>query len=101
MGAIHYEDTHPPIPVPQVRELMPFEAAQYFPDPVAQMRRAEYVSALIRFDWTYEFSDDPGVRVQGDSERAALLMKQRELDPDFKLWDRHCHPQCKGGRRYS
>lgn len=111
-NAIPYTTVHAPIPVGETRELMPFEAMQLLGDVVKraaampdQLRRAAYVSALARFGrspgWSYEFSDDAGVRMHGDNLLAELRHEQQQIDPDFVIWNKHCHPACKNGARYA
>jgi hypothetical protein len=47
-------------------------AAQQAP---AALRRAAYVSALIKHDWEYDWSDDGRVFREGVAQRAALRAK--------------------------
>ena len=49
----------------------------------AAIKRAAYVSALVKMDWSYEFSDD------GRDALAALRAMQAEVDPTGELWLRH------------
>lgn len=63
--------------------------------------RAEYVAKLARHDWSHEFSDDGEVARRGRAQLRELRAMQQDIDRDFTLWDRHCHPACKGGRAYA
>lgn len=54
-----------------------------------QLRRAEYVSRLIRMDWEYESADMHAAVVRGRAELAALKVAREELDADHALWKRH------------
>lgn len=56
-----------------------------------QMRRAQYVSALTRFDWLFEFSDDGALYRRRAAELTELRRQQAELDPTGELWRRHAH----------
>jgi hypothetical protein len=62
---------------------------------------AAYRNLLRRHDWTHEFSDDARWRNRGRAELEQLRQLQRELDPDFRLWNAMCRPACKDGRAYS
>ena len=68
--------------------------------PAESLRVAHYRLALRVHDWRHEFSDSVDVRMRGSHELAALRMQQQELDPDFRIWNEHCHPHCQNGRRY-
>lgn len=53
-----------------------------------QLRRAEYVSRLMKMDWEFEHA----ARIQrnaGKAELNALYELQAELDPLAELWNRH------------
>jgi len=103
MSAIPYAATPVPIPVGEARPVMPFEAAPYFPalEIPDQLRRSAYVSALARFDWSHEFSDDASVARAGRRRLEELRHEQEQIDPDFAIWNKHCHPACKNGARYA
>ena len=76
--------------------LAPFAGAAMQPQPVgtlatgeAAIKRAAYVSALVKMDWSYEFSDDGRVWAAGRDALAALRAMQAEIDPTGELWLRH------------
>jgi len=48
-----------------------------------------YTKALSFHDWHYEYSDDHSVWVRGKDERAALLEFQKQIDPDFAIWNQY------------
>lgn len=80
-------------------------AGQVAPNPVFQaqgvpleVRRAQYVSELIRHDWLHRWSDSWATVQAGKANLARLREMQRELDPGFELWNKHCHPDCRDGR---
>ena len=52
-----------------------------------------YVHALTRHDWHYEYSDDHAAWLRGNAERAALQQIQRQLDPDYTVWNAHAPEQ--------
>jgi hypothetical protein len=68
--------------------------------PLDQIKRDAYVRAVKAQDWSYEFSDDHGAYHRGRESLAQLRLAQRELDPDFVLWNQHCHPWCVNGSSY-
>lgn len=56
-----------------------------------QVRRAGYVSRLMKMDWEFEFA--PRIqRNQGAEELKALYELQTELDPTAELWNRYAKP---------
>lgn len=67
---------------------------------LASAKRSAYIQALRSHDWSFQMSEDPQRYEQGRESLAQLRLAQRELDPDFCLWDQHCHPNCIGGRSY-
>jgi hypothetical protein len=63
------------------------EACDEFP-----IRRAAYVSALLRMDWLFEFSDDH-LRWRAAREELHRLRAERKVvDPDGLLWRANAHP---------
>jgi hypothetical protein len=48
---------------------------------------AEYIQALQRHDWDYEFSDDGWVWRRGRDEHVALYDWRERRDPDFRIWN--------------
>ena len=48
-----------------------------------------YIKLLQRMDWSFEMSDDQRVWRAGRDSLAELRMVQRELDPDFVVWNRY------------
>lgn len=61
---------------------------------------AAYVQALKDHDWSHEFSDDFRVWQAGSRQLDALYAMRVRLDPDYSVWNQHCHPACTNGRRY-
>lgn len=53
-----------------------------------QVRRAEYASRLIKFDWQFEHAPAEQWR-RGRDELRALVALRAELDPTHKIWNRH------------
>jgi hypothetical protein len=49
--------------------------------------RAEYMVALKRHDWSYEFSDDYSAYRAGNAQRFSLKESQPIVDPMFDLWN--------------
>jgi hypothetical protein len=47
----------------------------------------QYRAMLERFDFTYEYSDDPRVWREGNAAYAALRPIQEALDPDREIWN--------------
>ena len=45
-----------------------------------------YRAALLRFDWTYEYSDDQRVWIRGNCDLAELRLAQPEIDPSGSIW---------------
>lgn len=60
-------------------------------------RRAAYVSALLKFDWTFEFSDDHRVWRAGRDELKRLRAERAAVDPDGVLWKLHAHQNYRHG----
>lgn len=53
-----------------------------------ELRRARYVSGLLRMDWDFEYA--PHQEWAAGRDLLQLLRaQQRELDPDGALWRRH------------
>lgn len=65
------------------------------------IQRAAYVKALQRHDWSHEFSDDGAVARRGRESLAQLRMVQRELDPEFFIWNTYAPAQCRDGAVYA
>lgn len=53
-----------------------------------QVRRAEYASRLIKFDWEFEHAPREQWR-RGTDELKALVALRAELDPTHRIWNRH------------
>jgi hypothetical protein len=49
----------------------------------------EYVDALKKHDWAFEFSDDRRAYRKGYESRAQLRILQQRIDPDFRIWNQH------------
>ena len=58
----------------------------------ALMAEANYVAALCRHDWYFSRSDDHRVFKDGERSWAEISKAQPVLDPEYKLWNRYCHP---------
>ena len=56
------------------------------------VRRAAYVSALLRMDWQFEHSDDAQRWRESRDELRRLRAEQKSVDPDGSLWAKHAHP---------
>ena len=54
----------------------------------AQLRRAEYVSRLLKMDWQFEHAPAEQWRA-GRDELAQLRRLQIEVDPTAKFWNLH------------
>lgn len=53
-----------------------------------QVRRAEYISRLIRMDWAFEYAEGDAYR-RGRDELIALRQLQIELDPTASHWNKY------------
>lgn len=49
----------------------------------------QYIEALTRHDWAFEYSEDASVYARGRKERADLLAMRPICDPDWVLWNKH------------
>lgn len=54
------------------------------------VRRATYVSDLLRFDWHFEQRGNDGWQ-RGMAELERLRTEREQVDPDHALWNRHAH----------
>lgn len=50
----------------------------------------DYVQALKRHDWQYEYSDDHQVWLRGRDAQNMLLLARQEFDPTWAIWNQHC-----------
>lgn len=64
-------------------------------------RREAYIKALKAHDWSSQFSDSADVAQRGREALRELKHLQRELDPEFEVWNTYCHPKCRDGREYA
>jgi len=48
-----------------------------------------YIQLLRSHDWSYEWSDDPGVFRRGSQERQALNQMRTQVDEDYSIWNEH------------
>jgi len=48
-----------------------------------------YIQLLRTHDWSYEWSDDPGVFRRGSQERQALNQMRTQVDEDYSIWNEH------------
>jgi hypothetical protein len=51
------------------------------------LRIAAYKSALQRFDWNYEWSDDGRVYQRAKERFAELKHEAEQVDPGFEVWN--------------
>lgn len=63
------------------------EQAQAIPTEAEQ--RDKYIAELKAHDWSYEYSDDHTVWQRGHNAHSRLTRTQREIDPDFRIWNEH------------
>lgn len=52
----------------------------------------EYRHLLQDHDWTHERSDDQRAYLKGRREIKVLRKLQKELDPDWTVWNELCPP---------
>lgn len=64
----------------------------------AQLRRAEYVSRLLKMDWQFEHAPAEQWRA-GRDELAQLRRLQIEVDPTAKFWNLHAPDAYKARQR--
>ena len=64
----------------------------------AQLRRAEYVSRLLKMDWQFEHAPAEQWRA-GRDELAQLRRLQAEVDPTAKFWNLHAPDAYKARQR--
>ena len=64
----------------------------------AQLRRAEYVSRLLKMDWQFEHAPAEQWRA-GRDELAQLRRLQIEADPTAKFWNLHAPDAYKARQR--
>ena len=48
-----------------------------------------YIQLLRTHDWSYEWSDDPGVFRRGSQQRQALNQMRTQVDEDYSIWNEH------------
>lgn len=60
-------------------------------DAALALRRAAYVSAILKFDSQFEFSDDQRVWRAGRDELRRLRTERAAVDADGALWRKHMH----------
>lgn len=51
---------------------------------------AAYIKALRGHDWDFEWSDDHGIWRAGRDSLEALRRDQKQIDPDFMVWNQFC-----------
>lgn len=71
------------------------------PQQARQAQHDAYVHALKAHDWSFEFSDDHAAYERGREQLAQLKLAQRELDPEFTVWNEHAPACCRDGRSYA
>lgn len=47
-----------------------------------------YQQRLAAHDWSFEYSDDHSVWQRGRTQLGELQHLQKQLDPDFAIWNR-------------
>jgi len=62
------------------------------------MNLEQYINALKWHDWDYDFSDDHSVWQRGVKQSNVIYEAQRELDPDFSVWNKYCPAEKKVGK---
>lgn len=67
---------------------------------VKEQRRAAYLKLLRAHDWSGQFSDDPNIAMNCRHSMRLMRDLQRQVDPDYEMWDALCPPQCRGGSEY-
>jgi hypothetical protein len=62
---------------------------QHLNDPAsaAAQTLARYRAMLVEHDWEFEHSDDQRIWRLGRLALEQLQFLQREIDPDFKIWN--------------
>lgn len=55
----------------------------------------DYINHLKYHDWFFQYSDDHSVWTRGNRARQQLLREQKELDPDWSIWNQHAPDECK------
>lgn len=60
------------------------------------VRRATYVSDLLRFDWHFERGSHDAWK-RGAAELERLRAEREQIDPDHALWKRHAHEDFRHG----
>jgi hypothetical protein len=70
---------------------------QKTPEMIHKAQVEAYIILLKRHDWTYEASDDGRSYREGLSERKELNSLQKSLDPEFVIWNQHCHDKFQNG----
>lgn len=68
---------------------------------VDAQRRAAYLKLLRAHDWSSQFSDSADVALMGRASMRLMRDLQRQVDPEFEMWDALCPPQCRGGKEYA
>lgn len=63
-----------------------------------QVRRADYISRLIRMDWEYEHCDDEAVRRRWRGELINLRQLQVGLDPTASHWNKYAQGVYRANR---
>lgn len=55
----------------------------------------EYIQALKKHDWYFEWSDDHRMWQAGNAQLKALREAQRQLDPLGTVWNANCPQDCR------
>ena len=61
-------------------------------DQVLALRRAAYASALGRFDFGFEFTDDHALWKRCNTELCRLREERAAIDPQGVIWDKFAGP---------
>ena len=59
------------------------------------MNLDEYIQALKKHDWYFEWSDDNRMYIRGRDQLKALREAQRHLDPMGTVWNANCPQDCR------
>ncbi len=55
----------------------------------------KYRALLGRHDWWYAYSDDYSVWAKGQRQSQEISTLQRQVDPDFEIWNEIAPAECK------
>lgn len=61
----------------------------------AKTPEQDYIERLKYHDWYYAYADDGRVYRRGAAAEEVLRALQKQLDPDYKIWNEHAPEQFK------